>query len=136
MIPPTIRAVALGLLLAGCGNPAPKPPRMSEVFPNLPLPPQATFVSRSGGRDALQVTVRSPLKVEQVTAYYRGVLKTGGWQLVNDARDADGAVVLFARQKGPPLWVRIRSTDDSAATLVELSGAISARDSSKTSQKS
>jgi hypothetical protein len=137
MIPPKIRAVVLGLILAGCGNSEPKPPKMSEVFPNLPLPPQAEFVSRSGGKDALQVTVRSPFKAEQVLAYYREILKTGGWQLVNEARDAEGAVVLFAKQKGPPLWVRIRSTDDSTGALVELSGALTvARDSAKTGKKS
>jgi hypothetical protein len=43
---------------------------------------------------------------------------------VNDMRDRDGSVVLLAEQDGPPLWVRIRSTDDSVATIVELAGAV------------
>jgi hypothetical protein len=136
MIPSKIRAVVLGLALVGCGERAPKTPKVSEVFPNLPLPPQATFISRSGGPEALQLTLRSPHKVDAVAAYYRAVLQRGNWTLVNDARDSEGAIVLFAKQNGPPLWVRLRSTDDSTGTLVELSGAVTVRDSSKAGQKS
>jgi hypothetical protein len=61
-----------------------------------------------------------------VENYYRVVLSKNGWRLVNDMRDADGAVVLLAEQDGPPLWVRIKSTDDSMATMVELAGAVMA----------
>jgi hypothetical protein len=136
MIPPTIRVLALTLALVGCGDSAPKPPSVAEVFPNLPLPPRPTLVSRSGSSDALQLTMRSPYKAEQVAAYYRDVFKKGGWQVVNDGRDREGAIVLLARQKGPPLWVRIRSTEDSAASLVELTGAVTSRDSLKAHQKS
>jgi hypothetical protein len=136
MIPLKIRVVVLGLALVACGDRAPKGPKMADVFPNLPLPPQATFVSRSGGAEALQITLRSSRKADEVVAYYRATFKTGGWNLVSDVRDAEGAVVLLAKQKGPPLWVRIRSTEDSAASLVELSGAVSARDSTSAGQKS
>jgi hypothetical protein len=59
-----------------------------------------------------------------VETYYRALLSKDGWRLVNDMRDRDGSVVLLAEQDGPPLWVRIKSTDDSAATMVELAGAI------------
>jgi hypothetical protein len=59
-----------------------------------------------------------------VEAYYRALLTKSGWRLVNDMRDRDGSVVLLAQQKGPPLWVRIKSTDDSNATMVELTGAV------------
>jgi len=96
---------------------------MAEVFPNLPLPPQARFVSRAGGEDALQLTVVAPLPRAEVEAYYRGALNRNGWKLVNQAKGADGDVVLFAEQKGPPLWVRIRSAPDTTSTLIEFSGA-------------
>jgi hypothetical protein len=43
---------------------------------------------------------------------------------VKDMRNQDGSEVLLAQQNGPPLWVRIKSTDDSAATLVDLAGAV------------
>jgi hypothetical protein len=52
------------------------------------------------------------------------MLSKNGWRLMNDMRDKDGSVVLFAERNGPPLWVRIKSTDDSMATLVELAGAV------------
>jgi hypothetical protein len=51
------------------------------------------------------------------------VFKTGNWKLVNDAKDAEGATVLFARQNGPPLWVRIQAADGGGSTI-ELSGAV------------
>ena len=102
----------------------PQTPRFSEVFPKLPLPPNASVVSKSGGSDALQITLMSSAKAKDVETYYRAVLSRDGWRLVNDMRDRDGSVVLLAEQDGPPLWVRIRSTDDSAATIVELAGAI------------
>jgi hypothetical protein len=124
MIPSQIRYVVLCLALAACADKAPKTAELSEALPNLPLPPQPSFISRAGGPDALQLTVRSPASADSVAAYYRQVFKHGKWRLVNDAKDADGATVLLAQQNGPPLWVRIRKAEDGQGTLVELSGAV------------
>ena len=127
MIPTRIRAFGVATLLAatlvGCSDRRPEPPKMAEVFPNLPLPPRAKFVSRAGGDEALQITVISPFPRPEVETYYKGALNRNGWKLVNQAKDPDGAVVFFAEQDGPPLWVRIRAGEDSAQTLVEFSGA-------------
>ena len=76
----------------------------------------------------------SSAKVQDVEAYYRATLTKNGWRLVNDMRDRDGSVVLLAERDGPPLWVRIKSTDDSVATVVELAGAILA-DTTKRAKK-
>lgn len=124
MIPSRIRWLVLALVLAACGDKTPKTPKLSEALPNIPLPPQASFVGRSGGPDALQVTVRSPAGADAVAKYYRGVFKTGNWKLVNDAKDSEGATVLFAQQNGPPLWVRIRPAAEGGGSIVELSGAV------------
>lgn len=117
--------LVLSLGVAGCKGdaPPPKSPEFAEVFPNLPLPPQATFVSRAGGEDALQITLRSPVAVEQVESYYRKTFKEKGWRLVNDSRDGEGGIVLFVEQDGPPLWVRIRKAEGGSGTLVDLAGA-------------
>ena len=112
--------------LVACKDKGPQLPKVSQVFPNLPLPPQASVVSRSGSPDAMQITLLSAAKVADVETYYRTVLSRNGWRLVNDMRDSDGSVVLLAEQDGPPLWVRIKSTDDSVATMVELAGAVMA----------
>ena len=112
--------------LVACKDKGPQLPKVSQVFPNLPLPPQASVVSRSGSPDAMQITLLSAAKVADVETYYRSVLSRNGWRLVNDMRDSDGSVVLLAEQDGPPLWVRIKSTDDSVATMVELAGAVMA----------
>src|SRR5919198_4827729 len=125
MIPTKIRAVlTLCLLLAACRDKPPQTPKVGEVFPNLPLPPQASFVSRAGGPEALQFTFRSPVPADQVAGYYRNLFQHGDWKLVNDFKDTEGMVVLLAQQKGPPLWVRIRKADDGQGTMVELAGAV------------
>ena len=112
------------LALVACKDKGPQAPKLSQVFPNLPLPPNASVVSRSGGADALQITLMSSAKAKDVETYYRAMLSKNGWRLMNDMRDKDGSVVLFAERDGPPLWVRIKSTDDSVATMVELAGAV------------
>jgi hypothetical protein len=124
MIPTKIWAGMAILALLACKDKGPQMPKVSQVFPNLPLPPQASVVSKSGGSDALQITLISPAKAKDIETYYRAVLSKNGWRLVNDMRDRDGSVVLLAEQDGPPLWVRIKSTDDSVATMVELAGAV------------
>ena len=114
-------------LLLGCGSespPPPKPPDASAVFPNLPLPPEARVVSRVGSADALQLTLFSPNKSDGVIDYYRSQLSSGKWRLVGDTKRPDGSVALYAEQDGPPLWVRIWPTSDSAGTMVELAGAL------------
>ena len=58
------------LALVACKDRNPPSPKVSQVFPNLPLPPNATLVSRSGGTDALQITLRSSAKAKDVEKYY------------------------------------------------------------------
>jgi hypothetical protein len=126
MIPSKIRWLVLCAALAACADKTPKMAKLDEALPNIPLPPQPSFVGRSGGPDALQVMVRSPANPDAVADYYRGVFKTGNWKLVNEAKDAEGATVLLAQQNGPPLWVRIHPADG-GGSMVELSGAVVSR---------
>lgn len=81
-------------------------------------------MSRAGSADALQLTLFSPTKADAVTDYYRNQLTMGKWRLVGDVKRPDGSVALYAEQDGPPLWVRIWPTSDSAGTMVELAGAL------------
>jgi hypothetical protein len=129
MIPTTARFGVALLALLACSEKRDEPqlPKVSDVFPNLPLPPQPTVLDRRGSADALQLRLLSPAKVKDVEGAYRSTLSKGGWRLVNDTRDRDGALVLLAEQDGPPLWVRIQSTDDSSGTIVELNGAVAPR---------
>jgi hypothetical protein len=125
MIPTKIRVGLVVLALIGCRDKPPEMAKVSEVFPNLPLPPAASLVSREGSADALKLTLMAKARPADVEAYYRDALSSrNGWRLVSDARDAEGALVLLAQRDGPALWVRIQSTDDSVMTKVELAGAL------------
>jgi hypothetical protein len=122
-----IRCVLICAALAACGDKPPKTPKIAtlhDAIPLLPLPPEPTIVSRAGGPDVLQVTVRSPAKSDVVEAYYRQTFKSGGWRLVSDAKDAEGAVVFLAQRNGPPLWVRVRKGEGGQGSMVELTGAV------------
>jgi hypothetical protein len=116
---------AAALMLAACGSEPrqSQPPAFGKAFANLPLPPSPELVSRSGSADALQLTVHSPMDPAGLSEYYRGALSRNGWRLVSSIKNQDGSVVLYAEQKGPPLWVRIRSSEKGGST-VELTGAV------------
>src|SRR4051794_5160537 len=109
--------VALFLLACGSEPRAGKEPQIQQVFPNLPLPRQPELVARSGSHDALQLTVRSPSEIAEVSEYYRTVLSRGKWRLVSDVKTPDGSTVLYAEQEGPPLWVRIWKEGDRPGTM-------------------
>jgi hypothetical protein len=121
------------LVFAACGSEprAPKPPEFNEAFSRLPLPPKPEFVSRAGGADALQITVRTPVDMVKVADYYRALLTQGEWRLVSDIKNADGSTALYAEQNGPPLWVRIWKSGDGPGTMVQLTGAVVRQDSVK-----
>jgi hypothetical protein len=119
------------VVLVACGSEsrAPELPDFMTAFPNLALPAQAELVSRSGSKDALQLTLRTPADEAHVISYYRDVLSAGNWRLVGDSKNPDGSTVLYAEQDGPPLWVRIWKGSDSAGTMVQLTGAVPTKDS-------
>ena len=116
-------------MACGSESPAVKEPRIDQVFPNLPLPPDPQLVERSGSNDALQLTVRSPSEIGFVTNFYRDVLSGGKWRLVSDVKSPDGSTSLYAEQDGPPLWVRIWKSKDQPGTMVQLTGAVVGKDS-------
>lgn len=101
----------------------------AEALPFLPFPPQAEVVSRAGSADALQITFRSKSSVEEVLNYYRVTLVDGGWSLESDAQDVVGAAALYATKDGHPMWIRISKAVGADGTMVEVSGAVVAKDS-------
>jgi hypothetical protein len=124
--------LACAILLACNSEPrGPKPPNVGAAFSHLPLPPEPELVSQAGSADALQLTLRSSADMSQVTGFYRKILGSSNWRLVSDQKNPDGSVVLYAEQDGPPLWVRIWQPTDRPGTMVQLTGAVVAKDSVK-----
>lgn len=124
-----------GLVLA-CGSDSrapkpPKPPELGAAFSNLPFPPEPELISQTGSADALQLTLHSPTDMDRILDYYRNMLSTGNWRLVSDMKNPDGSVALYAEQNGPPMWVRIWKPKGQSGTMVQLTGAVVAKDSTK-----
>jgi hypothetical protein len=132
LLPARFAAACLVALACGSEPRNPKPPTLEAAFSHLPLPPEPELVSQVGSADALQLTLRSSANFPDVTDYYRNTLSTGNWRLVSDTKSADGSVVLYAEQNGPPMWVRIWKPGDRAGTMVQLTGAVVAKDSVQT----
>ncbi len=125
--------VVLGLLaLAACDRKeeAPKPPAVTVAMPNLPLPPDGEFVSRSGSKDAVQLVFQSPATVDFVADYYRGIFGSAPWRLVGDSKDREGTIALMAEQNGPPMWVQISGSG--RGSRVEITGAVPGLDTAFT----
>ncbi|MEO8293922.1 MAG: hypothetical protein ABI613_00310 [Gemmatimonadota bacterium] len=119
------------VLAGGCRDRKPLPP-LSQTMPNLPLPPMARVVERSGGEDALQITFWSAMSPDSLAQYYRTVLSEGEWNLVGDTKTRTGEIALYAERKGPPLWVTIQSDSTEGGSRLTLSGVVIKSDSSKT----
>jgi hypothetical protein len=110
--------------LAGCGDAKPPQTDILQAMPNIPLPPEASFLSREIGEEALKIRFRSIVDVDGVARYYRNVLARDPWKLVSDTPMPDGSVALYAEQTaGPPLWVTIRKAEGAPGSLVDLLGA-------------
>ena len=136
---PILRYINLALLLlVACKSErrtdTPPGPDLTKAFSYLPLPPEPELVSKSNGTDALQLTIHSPAKIEEVTEFYRQVLSRERWRLISDRTNPDGSTVLYAEQNGPPLWVRIWKLGD-RGTMVELTGAVVPKDKPKEAPK-
>lgn len=123
-------SVAVALFIGCKSEPRPPtPPAFGKAFSHLPLPPNPEVISRAGSADALQLTVHTPLEAERVAEYYRTTLSRGEWRLVSDTKSPDGSTALYAEHDGPPLWVRIWQVKDRPGTMVQLTGAVIAQDS-------
>ncbi|MBP2648831.1 MAG: hypothetical protein H6Q77_2455, partial [Gemmatimonadetes bacterium] len=77
--------LGVALALSACKKEKPEEvPSALDVFPAIIMPPNASYVSKSGSKDALAVLLRTSLKVEQAANYYRLALRPPSWRLVSD----------------------------------------------------
>ncbi len=97
------------------------PPRLNQVLPNIPMPPDGLALTSETSKDAMQFTFVSPSPVESVLIYYRVVLGKAPYRLVNEAKSG-GVTSFYVEQDGPPMWVSVQKNGDSGS-LVTISGA-------------
>jgi len=117
--------LGVALALSACKKEKPEEvPSALDVFPAIIMPPNASYVSKSGSKEALAVLLRTSLKVEQAANYYRLALRPPSWRLVSDGKDNQGATMLYAERDGRPLWVRVWPDSEFNATFVEMTGAV------------
>lgn len=120
-----LASLGVVLVFSACKKEKPaEVPSALDVFPVIIMPPNASFVSKSGTKDALAVRLRTPLQAEAAANYYRLALRPPTWRLVSDAKDNQGATVLYAEHSGRPLWVRVWPDSEFNATFVEMTGAV------------
>ena len=128
----TFWSLTAGLVVAcGAESRAPKLPDLGAAFPHLPLLPNPELISQTGSADALQLTLHSPGEMDRILEYYRSILSRGNWRLVSDIKNHDGSVALYAEQSGPPMWVRIWKPKGQPGTMIQLTGAVAPKDSTK-----
>lgn len=115
----------VALALAACTSDSHKEiATVGEALPGLPLPPAARVVARSGAADALQITFETLWPPDSLTRYYRAILSHEPWELQSDVVDAEGATVLYATRKGPPIWVRIMESGVAGHSSLQIIGAV------------
>lgn len=120
--PVLLLTLALAGLAACRDEDRPVPPSVAAAFPELPLPPNPTFVSRAGGADVLTIRLSSAAPYDAVREFYRAHFKAAPWVLRNEAAEPNGGTVFYAERAGRPIWVRLHPEGDSH-TQVELTGA-------------
>jgi hypothetical protein len=122
---PFLLALTAVLSLAACEKAKPQEtPSALDVFPEIIMPPNASYVSKSGTKEALALLLRTTLKGDTAANFYRMALRPPAWRLVSDSKDNQGATLLYAEHSGRPLWVRVWPDTEFNATFIELTGAV------------
>jgi len=114
----------LVLVLGACKDAPQNQASTAAALPYLPLPPQASFLSRSTSPNAVQITLQSGATPTEVVKYYRITLPATGWSLESDTEDAVGAYALYALKDGHPIWIRISQTPGMPGSVISLNGAV------------
>ena len=115
---------------AACHKAAPKQAELSQVLPNIPLPPDPEPLVRETGTNAMQFLIASRAAPDSVVAYYRRVLSVDPFRLINE-RTSGQTTSFYAEQNGPSIWITV-SPNGTQGSLVVIAGA---SDSSKASSR-
>jgi len=114
----------LVVALGACKDAPQKQASTPAAFPDLPLPPAATLLSRATSPNAVQITFQSTATPSEVLEFYRNSLPKSGWSLESDTEDGTGARALYALKNGHPIWIRISQAPGAPGAVVSLNGAV------------
>jgi hypothetical protein len=113
--------LAAGTVLAACHKAKPKELVVSQVLPNIPLPPEPEPLIRQSGTNAMQFLIVSRVSPDSVVNYYRRVLSQDPFRLQNE-RTSGKTTSFYAEQDGPSIWITV-SPNGSAGSMVVIAGA-------------
>lgn len=120
-----VSGIAILTFAAACHPSRPKLPELPAAFANLPTPPNAQFIGRSGGADVLMLTFSSPLEPDSVVNYYRQMFTRDTiYHLLGDNKGATGEEAFYVESSKRPMWVRVRPNAGGVGSVVELTGAV------------
>jgi hypothetical protein len=114
-------ALAATVALVGCHKPKPKEVNLSQVLPNIPLPPDPEPLVKETGTNAMRVLIVSRVAPDSVVAYYRKILSAEPFRLVNE-RSSGRTTSFYAEQDGPSIWITV-SPNGTQGSMVIIAGA-------------
>jgi len=110
-IAPTLAALAVVVLLAGCASTSSQPAR--SAFEDIPVPNGLTFqpskstIIESPTVKAARLVYRGRIEVDSLAAAMRATLESNGWRQVSSTANSDHGITQIYEKSGNPLEVRL-----------------------------
>jgi len=110
-IAPTLAALAVLVLLAGCASTSSQPAR--SAFEDIPVPNGLTFqpskstIIESPTVKAARLVYRGRIEVDSLAAAMRATLESNGWRQVSSTANSDHGITQIYEKSGNPLEVRL-----------------------------
>ena len=111
--------------LAACDRPANlSRETVARSLKGLLVYPGSRVVDMASGDSAGQIILETSDGPDTVASWFRRYLAYNHWNLENDAVQADGSIVIYARRQDQPLWIAIQRKSGGPGSTYSMTGAI------------